>query len=142
MSQKPIASTKDITKVKTADPEKVKEVCIWMKSLLPDREFNVDTFFDDIKDGVPLCELVNVIKPGTCKKFKKLKIEVKQYFHKIDVVSSFKQELIFAIPQVLASMEEHVSMHWTRLFVTVRCDTRENIVEMTSASVVTSTQTA
>lgn len=66
----------------------------------------------------------------TCKKFKKLKIEVKQYFHKIDVVSSFKQELIFAIPQVLASMEEHVSMHWTRLFVTVRCDTRENIVEV------------
>jgi len=51
-------------------------------------------------------------------------------------------ELIFAIPQALASMEEHVSMHWTRLFVTVRCDTRENIVEMTSASVVTSTQTA
>lgn len=56
--------------------------------------------------------------------------QVKQYFDKIDAVSSFKQEVIFAIPQALASMEEHVLMHWTRLFVTVRCDTQENIVEV------------
>ena len=58
------------------------------------------------------------------------KIKVKQYFDKIDAASSFKQEVIFAIPQALASMEEHVSMHWTPLFVTVRCDTQESIVEV------------
>ena len=52
------------------------------------------------------------------------------YLHKTDAVSSLKQELIFAILQALASMEEHVSMHWTRLFVTVRCDIQENIVEV------------
>jgi len=46
-------------------------------------------------------------------------------------------ELIFAIPQALALMEEHASMHWTRLFATVRYDSRENIAEMISASVVT-----
>lgn len=61
---------------------------------------------------------------------KKLKIKVEHYCNKIDTVSSLKQELIFAIPQALASMEEHVSMHWTPLFATVRCDTRENIVEV------------
>ena len=64
------------------------------------------------------------------KKFKRLKIKVKQHFDKIDAVSSFKQEVIFAIPQALAAMEEHASMHWTRLFVTVRCDTQESIVEV------------
>ena len=55
---------------------------------------------------------------------------MKQYFQKLEAISSFKQEPIFAIPQALASMEEHVSMHWTRLFVTVHCDTQENIVEV------------
>lgn len=43
---------------------------------------------------------------------------------------SFKQELIFAIPQARALMEEHATMHWTRLFATVRCDSRENIAEV------------
>lgn len=45
-------------------------------------------------------------------------------------VFSFKQELIFAIPQARALMEEHASMHWTRLFATVRYDSRENIAEV------------
>eukprot|EP01084_Bolivina_argentea_P208723 355738_1 len=40
----------------------------WMQQVSGDSYGN--NIFDDIQDGVKLCNLLNTIKPGTCKRFK------------------------------------------------------------------------
>merc|ERR1719461_2188408 len=66
-------NTNSIAKVKDLDDDQVSEVKQWMETV--NGESYLD-FFEDIRDGVELCKLLNVIKPGLIaeKKFKKSKI--------------------------------------------------------------------
>merc|ERR1719464_1126011 len=68
---RPVYNTKDIAKVKDLDDSQVAEVKEWTET----GETFTD-FFDDIRDGVELCKLLNKIKPNliAAKKFKKSKI--------------------------------------------------------------------
>jgi hypothetical protein len=50
------------------DQQRAGEAQRWVETVLG-RKFN--DFFEEIRDGVALCELLNKIAPGTCKKFKK-----------------------------------------------------------------------
>ena len=60
-----------MTENKPLNEEHVAAVQSWMEEIL-DKKYN--DFWEEIRDGVELCELLNKIKPGTCKKFKKSKI--------------------------------------------------------------------
>jgi len=73
MAQKPMYNTKSISKVKEVDQNQVAEVKQWMETILGE---TYTDFFDDIRDGVELCKLLNKIKPNLIaeKKFKKSKI--------------------------------------------------------------------
>eukprot|EP01084_Bolivina_argentea_P096110 172784_1 len=66
-------NTKDIAKVKELDDNEVAEVKNWMETVMGEEYAD---FFEDIKDGVEVCKLLNKIKPGLIaeKKFKKSKI--------------------------------------------------------------------
>merc|ERR1719461_745169 len=66
-------NTKDISKVKQLDDNQVAEAKQWMETVMGE---TYTDFFDDIKDGVELCKLLNKIKPNliAAKKFKKSKI--------------------------------------------------------------------
>eukprot|EP01084_Bolivina_argentea_P183655 316871_1 len=70
---KPIYNTKSIAKVKELNDDEVAEVKNWMETVM---NTNYPDFFEDIRDGVELCKLLNVIKPGLIaeKKFKKSKV--------------------------------------------------------------------
>lgn len=67
---KPMYNTKSIAKVKDVDDDQVAEVKNWMETVMNE---TYPDFFADIRDGVELCKLLNVIKPGLIgeKKFKK-----------------------------------------------------------------------
>eukprot|EP01083_Nonionella_stella_P111731 327949_1 len=58
-------------KNKALNEEDVNTVQTWMEQMLG-KQYN--DFWEEIRDGVELCQLLNKIKPGTCKKFKKSKI--------------------------------------------------------------------
>eukprot|EP01084_Bolivina_argentea_P140429 246860_1 len=64
-------NTQDIAKKKDLNPDEVAEVKGWMETVMGK---SYDDFFEDIRDGVEICELLNKIKPGTCKKFKKSQV--------------------------------------------------------------------
>jgi len=49
------------------DPNRAKEAQEWVEKVIGKKFGN---FFEEIRDGVALCELVNKIKPGTCQKYK------------------------------------------------------------------------
>jgi len=70
---RPKYNTKDIAKVKAVDENQVAEVKQWMEAIMEEQYAD---FFDDIRDGVELCKLLNKIKPDliSAKKFKKSKI--------------------------------------------------------------------
>ena len=70
---RPKYNTKDIAKVKEVDDNQVAEVKQWMETIMGEQYTD---FFDDIRDGVELCKLLNKIKPNLIaeKKFKKSKI--------------------------------------------------------------------
>jgi len=70
---RPKYNTKDISKVKELDDNQVAEVKKWMETIMGE---SYTDFFDDIRDGVELCKLLNKIKPNLIaeKKFKKSKI--------------------------------------------------------------------
>ena len=70
---KPKYNTNSIAKVKDVDDDQVAEVKNWMETVMNE---TYPDFFEDIRDGVELCRLLNVIKPGLIaeKKFKKSKI--------------------------------------------------------------------
>eukprot|EP00486_Rosalina_sp_Unknown_P000317 CAMPEP_0201566962 /NCGR_PEP_ID=MMETSP0190_2-20130828/7151_1 /ASSEMBLY_ACC=CAM_ASM_000263 /TAXON_ID=37353 /ORGANISM="Rosalina sp." /LENGTH=355 /DNA_ID=CAMNT_0047986365 /DNA_START=88 /DNA_END=1155 /DNA_ORIENTATION=- len=70
---KPTYNTNDIAKVKDLDADRVEAAINWMSAVLSE---DYTDFFEDIKDGVELCKLLNAIKPGLIaeKKFKKSKI--------------------------------------------------------------------
>jgi len=68
-----VLNTSDIAKVKELDDDQVAEVKDWMETVMGE---SYPDFFEDIRDGVELCKLLNKIKPGLIaeKKFKKSKI--------------------------------------------------------------------
>jgi len=70
---KPMYNTQSIAKVKEVDDDQAAEVQQWMQTVLGTQ---YQDFFGEIRDGVELCKLLNVIKPGLIaeKKFKKSKI--------------------------------------------------------------------
>ena len=70
---KPKYNTNSIAKVKELDDDQVAEVKNWMETVNGE---SYPDFFEDIRDGVELCKLLNKIKPGLIaeKKFKKSKI--------------------------------------------------------------------
>jgi hypothetical protein len=53
------------------DKTRAQEAQRWVEQVLG-RNFN--DFFEEIRDGVVLCDLLNKIAPGTCKKYKKSQI--------------------------------------------------------------------
>ena len=73
MAQKPLYNTNDIAKVKDLDADRTNAAIEWMQKVTGEEYTD---FFEDIKDGVELCKLLNKIKPGLIaeKKFKKSKI--------------------------------------------------------------------
>ena len=70
-NKRPIYGTRDITKKKKLDPKQVNEAHKYLESM---NKIKINDFWEEIRDGVILCNTVNAIKPGTCKKFKKSKI--------------------------------------------------------------------
>jgi len=50
------------------DQKRANEAQGWVESVLG---VKLNNFFDDLRDGVVLCDLLNKIQPGTCKKYKK-----------------------------------------------------------------------
>lgn len=67
-AKKKVLGTGDIAKKDYVDPNRAAEAQQWVEQVLG-KSVGSD-FFDALKDGCLLCELLNKIKPGTCKKFK------------------------------------------------------------------------
>jgi len=55
-----VLNTSDIAKVKELDDDQVAEVKDWMETVMGE---SYPDFFEDIRDGVELCKLLNKIKP-------------------------------------------------------------------------------
>eukprot|EP01084_Bolivina_argentea_P183661 316889_1 len=71
MTTRKTASTRDISKKDVVDPKRKLEAKMWIQTVL-DITLNND-LFDELQDGTLLCEVLNKIQPGTCKKYKKSK---------------------------------------------------------------------
>ena len=69
---KAVYNTNDIAKKKAVDPKRAKTAQKWVEGMLG-KQFPGD-FFDALQDGVVLCDLMNKIKPGSCKKYKPTKV--------------------------------------------------------------------
>lgn len=70
---KPLYNTNDIAKVKDLDMDRTNNVIEWMSQVTGE---TYTDFFEDIRDGVELCKLLNCVKPGLIaeKKFKKSQV--------------------------------------------------------------------
>eukprot|EP00485_Elphidium_margaritaceum_P015567 CAMPEP_0202730118 /NCGR_PEP_ID=MMETSP1385-20130828/186480_1 /ASSEMBLY_ACC=CAM_ASM_000861 /TAXON_ID=933848 /ORGANISM="Elphidium margaritaceum" /LENGTH=317 /DNA_ID=CAMNT_0049396391 /DNA_START=1288 /DNA_END=2241 /DNA_ORIENTATION=- len=66
-------NTQDIAKVKDVDPELAAQAKNWMEQIVGEQ---YSDFFEEIRDGVELCKLLNKIQPGLIaeKKFKPSKV--------------------------------------------------------------------
>jgi hypothetical protein len=75
MTSKPMYGTSSISKKDVVDPARLAEAKNWIEQMLGEKVGDENTdFFEAIKDGIILCRVVNVIKAGTCKKFKASKM--------------------------------------------------------------------
>lgn len=63
------------------DPQKEQEAVEWMEAVVGRGSFPRGTFHEALKDGVYLCELINVLQPGTVKKINSGKMAFKMVWY-------------------------------------------------------------